>query len=130
MKRIYSVAITMILANTACAETWLCIDEAEAGVTTTAPFESAQIEAGNDKYLVIVNDDTNQVELKSLGQAAMNVECTNYPELISCDLGADFSGFEFALDKESFSFWHFRVFKAFSDGRMWVAVNSGKCSTI
>ncbi len=127
-KLILIVALVVGLADTALAETWLCIEEASAGVTMTAPFISSEVAVKSQKYIATVQEDTNRVELKPFGQNAWTLDCTNNSHSIFCE--SQGSGFEFNINKKEARYWRFSILKSTDDGKMWLTVESGKCSTI
>jgi hypothetical protein len=129
MKRFALIVLVLILANTAYAETWLCISETSTGVTTKAPFKLAEFQAG-EKYLITVKDDTEEIEFKQFGGVVDSfAKCANYSTAIICKYTGIVTGFEFSMSRDDLSFYMYDLTQA-SDGLTWALVSSGKCSTI
>ena len=63
---IFIVALVVGFADTAFAETWLCIAEAQAGVTIAAPFDATLLSTSNSNQMIVINEKTDQVEFKNL----------------------------------------------------------------
>ena len=127
-KLIFVITLIAGFIDSALAESWLCISEAMAGVTTSTPFISAEVEAGQ-KYLVVINKESNEVELKHFGKPPIKHDCGNNSEAISCKYPEGYFGSEFFMSKIDSTFWYSFRWQT-SKGEEWLYAASGKCSTI
>lgn len=129
-KLILILALIVGFADTALAETWLCISEAAATVTKSAPFGSGSVSPVGAKYLVTLYEASNRVEVKPFGKNSWVLDCKNTLLSIQCVLPDDDTGLEFNFDKQSSTFWGLGITKDLDTERMMIFVESGNCSTI
>jgi hypothetical protein len=129
MKRLALTLLILTISTTALAESWVCIVEASAGVTTSAPFTSNDVELGR-KYLVMVENEGRDVSVKEFGSEYIcNLDCEFTSKAIMCKARKGSYGSEFHLNRDDKSFTSYSILKG-GDEALWHIVSSGKCDLL
>ncbi len=127
-KLILILALVVGLADTALAESWLCIPEAAAGVTWEPPLDSF-IGSDIQRYLLKRDDESEKFIFSFFGELYdLGMSCQESSKAISCTNQQ--SGFtEFVMRKENKVF-HYVGVRSDGVSAPNLIVSTGKCDQI